>query len=181
MINGEIELILTWSKNCTLADVTPANNPLTELEFKVSIQNCVLQLSLCQQKMTRNFYLEQLKSGLKRTVKLNKYRNGIKNNNKLDYLIDPTSTKFNRLFVLSFARTTRWDHRDSFSNVYLPNLQIKDFNMLIYKKSFFHLPVQNKDEAQEKIIEISRNNNEPTGNLLDFANFKENCRLIAND
>ena len=53
--------------------------------------------------------------------------------------------------------------------------------MLIYKKSFFHLPVQNKDEAQEKIIEISRNNNEPTGNLLDFANFKENCRLIAND
>ena len=53
--------------------------------------------------------------------------------------------------------------------------------MLIYKKSFIHLPVQNKDEAQEKIIEISRNNNEPTGNLLDFANFKENCRLIAND
>ena len=53
--------------------------------------------------------------------------------------------------------------------------------MLIYKKSFIHLPVQNKDEAQEKIIEISRNNNEPTGNLLDFANFKENYRLIAND
>ena len=53
--------------------------------------------------------------------------------------------------------------------------------MLIYKKSFIHLPVQNKDEAQEKVIEISRNNNEPTGNLLDFANFKENYRLIAND
>ena len=53
--------------------------------------------------------------------------------------------------------------------------------MLIYKKSFFHLPVQNKDEAQEKIIDISRNNNEPTGNLLDFANFKESYRLIASD
>ena len=51
--------------------------------------------------------LEQLKSGFKRTVKWNKYRSQItiqSNNNNLNYLIDPTFTKVNRLFVLSFER-----------------------------------------------------------------------------
>ena len=33
MINCEIELILTCSKNCVFADKTPANNPATELEL----------------------------------------------------------------------------------------------------------------------------------------------------
>ena len=37
------------------------------------------------------------------------------------------------------------------------------------------------EEAYEKIIEMSRNNDYTTGNLLDFAYFKENYRLIAID
>ena len=36
------------------------------------------------------------------------------NNNNLSYLIDPTFTKVNRLFVLSFARNAEGDRRDSF-------------------------------------------------------------------
>ena len=68
--------------------------------------------------------LEQLKSGFKRTVKWNKYRSQItiqSNNNNLNYLIDPTFTKVNRLFVLSFERIagenniTKY-HRYSFSH-----------------------------------------------------------------
>ena len=53
--------------------------------------------------------LEQLKSGFKRTIKWNKYRSQMtvqSNNNNLNYLIDPTFTKVNRLFVLSFERIT---------------------------------------------------------------------------
>ena len=46
-------------------------------------------------------------------------------------------------------------------------------------KSFFDLPVKNEEEAYEKTIELSRNNNYTTGNLLDFAYFKEHYRLIA--
>ena len=45
--------------------------------------------------------LEQLKSGFKRTVKWNKYRSQMtiqSNNNNLNYLIDPTFTKVNKLF-----------------------------------------------------------------------------------
>ena len=43
------------------------------------------------------------------------------------------------------------------------------------------MPVKNEGEAYEKIIEISRNNDHTTSNLLDFAYFKENYRLIAID
>ena len=42
-------------------------------------------------------------------------------NNNLNYLIDPTFTNVNRLFVLSFARTILGDKRDSFSHYDLPN------------------------------------------------------------
>ena len=81
---------------------------------------------------------------------------------------------------MSFARNAKGDHRDSFSHYYLPNVEIKDFNVLTDGKSFFDLPVKNK-EVYEKIIEMSRNNDYATGNLLDFVYFKENYRLIAID
>ena len=52
-----------------------------------------------------NKLLEQLKPGFKRTIKWNKYRSEMSNqtkNNNLKYLIDPTFTNVNRLFVLTF-------------------------------------------------------------------------------
>ena len=99
------------------------------------------------------------------------------NNSNLNYLIDPTFTKVNRLFVLSFERTeesnVRKDHWDSFSHYYVPNVEIKDFNVLIDGKSFFDLPLKNEEEAYEKIIEISKNNDCTTGNLFDFTYSKK--------
>ena len=47
--------------------------------------------------------LDQLKTGFKRTIKWNKYRSEMSNqarNNNLNYLIDPTFTNVNGLFVL---------------------------------------------------------------------------------
>ena len=38
-------------------------------------------------------------------------------NNNLNYLIYPTFTKVNRLFVLSFAGTATGDYRDSFHTI----------------------------------------------------------------
>ena len=58
---------------------------------------------------------------------------------------------------------------DTFSNYYVPNVRIKDFNVLIDRKRFFDLPVKNEEEAYEKIIEMSNNTDYTTGNLLDFA------------
>ena len=57
-----------------------------------------------------------------------------------------------------------------------------DFNVLIDEKSFFDLPVKNEEEAYENIIiDMYNKNDNTTSNLLDFAYYKENCRLIAID
>ena len=53
--------------------------------------------------------------------------------NNLNYLISPTFTKANRLFVLSFENE---NDRTSFSKYYVPKVEIKDFNVLIDGKSF---------------------------------------------
>ena len=41
------------------------------------------------------------------------------------------------------------------------------------------MPVKNEEEAYKKIIEMSNNNDYTNANLLDFAYFKKNYRLIA--
>ena len=117
-------------------------------------------------------------------MKWNKYRSQITiqpQNKNLNYLIDPAFTNVNGLFVLLFTRNNAGDNRDSFSDYYVPKVEISDFNVLIDGESFLDLPVKNKEEAYEKIIEMSNNNDYTTGNLLDFAYFKENYRLIAID
>ena len=52
---------------------------------------------------------------------------------------------------------------------------------MIDEKSFFDLSIKNEEEAYGQIIDMSNNNDYMTSNLLDFAYYKENYRLIAID
>ena len=99
-------------------------------------------------------------------------------NNNLNILKDPTFTNVNRLFVLAYQTA---DNRQSFSQFYLPRVMIKDYNVIIDKLAFFDSPIKTKEEAYEKIINISRNNEYTTGNLLDYDYFKKYYKLIAID
>ena len=96
-------------------------------------------------------------------------------NNNLKYLIDPTSTKVNRLLVLYKIE----EDRTSFSKYYVPSVEIKDFNVLIDGKSFFNTPIKNKEEAYEKIIEMSRNNYYNTGNSLNCEYYSIHYKVVA--
>ena len=60
------------------------------------------------------------------------------------------------------------------SHYYVPNVEIKDFTILIDGKIFFDLLVKNEEEVYRKVMSVNRNNDYKTGNLLDFAYFKEN-------
>ena len=51
-------------------------------------------------------------------------------NNNLNYLIDPTFTSVNRLFVLSFPRNNNTDSRYSFSNYYVMYLKLKSMTLM---------------------------------------------------
>ena len=125
LINCEVELILTWFKNCVLiskatkeADyvanpvVRKIDNPENAIFQIRDTKLYVPVVTLSKENDTK--LLEQLKSGFKRTIKWNKYRSQMTvqpQNNNLNYLIDPTFTNVNRLFVLLFARTDVGDNR----------------------------------------------------------------------
>ena len=114
----------------TRRDISPANATFQITDTKLYVPMVTLSTE------DDNNFLEQLKSGFKRTIKWNKYRsemtNQVKTNN-LNYLIDPTFNKDNRLFVLSFKNEVG---RRSFSKYYTPKVEIKDFNVLIDGKVF---------------------------------------------
>ena len=59
-------------------------------------------------------------------------------NNNLNYLIDPTVTNVNRLFVLTVENE---DGKTPFSKYYVPKVEIKDLKVLIDGKPFFEIPV----------------------------------------
>ena len=95
------------------------NNP-TDSQFKITDIKLYVPVNKLSTKDDNNF-LEQLKLGSKRTIKWSKYRSEMTNQTKtnhLTYLIDPTFTKVNRLFVLSFENEK---DRTSFSKYYVPN------------------------------------------------------------
>ena len=68
-----------------------------------------------------------------------------------------------------------------FSKYYTPKVEIKDFNVLIYTKSLFDVPVKNKEETYEKAIEMSKNNDYTTGNLLDYEYLSKHYKLLPID
>ena len=103
-------------------------------------------------------------------------------NNNLNYLIDPTFLKVNRLFVLSFENEDEnEDDRTSFAKYYTPNIEIKAFSVLINGKSFFDTSIKNKGKTYERTIEMGRNNDYTTGKLLDYEHFLKHCKLIVID
>ena len=83
LINWEIELILTWSKNCVWADIIvrvtgnnndpPAIVAPTGLEFQIKDTKLYVSIVTLSTKNDKK-PLEQLKSEFKRTIKWHKYR-----------------------------------------------------------------------------------------------------------
>ena len=193
LINCDVSLALSWSANCVitimekrLVRAAQGDNPAVYGDSPESpafkITDCKLYVPVVTLSTENdNKLLEQLKTGFRRTIKWNKYRSEMSNqtkNNNSNYLIDPTFTNVNRLFVLTFEDE---DDSSSFSKYYLPKVEIKDFNVLIDGKPFFEIPIKNKEEAYETIIEMSKNNDYTTSNLLDYEYFKDHYKLIAID
>ena len=130
LINCEVNLILTWSKDCVITNSTDAGKfEITNTRFYVPV------VTLSTQDNAK--LLQQLKSGFKRTINWNKYESNIKTiaqNRYLNHLINPSFQGVYRLFVLSFENE---DGRTSHSTYYLPKVEIKDYNVMIDGKNFF--------------------------------------------
>ena len=167
LINCEIKLILSWYKECVLVGRALRNTPDPQpnppnaaiespTSAKSEITDCKLYVPVVTLSAENdNKLLEQLKSGFRRSIKKNKYMLQMSNqnkNNNLNYLIDPTFSNVNRLFVLSFENE---DDRSSYYKYYVPSVEIKDYNVLIDGNAFFEFPVKNIEETYEKITQIT--------------------------
>ena len=145
---------MTDIKTQTARGTRVAINAPTNATFKITDTKLYVPVVTLSTENDKKL-LEQLRTGFKRTIKWNKYRSEMTNQtktNNLNYLIDPTFNKVNRLFVLSFENE---EDRTYFSKYYTPKVEIKDFNVLIDGKSFFDVPVKN-EEAYKKIMGISK-------------------------
>ena len=190
LISCEVFLELKWNKICVITSLEqrqvdagpPAVNGTTT-GATLAINNCKLYVPVVTlYKYDEIKLLTNLKSGFKREIIWNKYRSQMTTeaiNNNLNILIDPTFTKVNRLFVLVYRQNN--NDRQSFSRFYIPNVMVKDYNVIIDKLASFDLHIKTEEEAYEKIIDISRNNEYTTGNLLDYDYFKKYYKLIAID
>ena len=187
LISCEVSLELKWNKNCIITgleqrDIGGGNRDNAPTGATLAINDCKLYVPAVILSKDDDFkLLTNLKLGFKREIIWNKYRSQMTTeavNNNLNISIDPTFTNVNKLFVLAYQTA---DDRQSFSQFYLPNVMVKDYNVIIDKLAFFDLPIKPEEEACEKIIDISRNNEYTTGNLLDYHYFKKHYKLIAKD
>ena len=185
LISCEVFLELKWNKNCVITtleqrDIGGGNRDNAPTGATLSIADCKLYVPVVTlSKDDEIKLLTNLKSGFKRDIIWNKYRSQMTTeavNNNLNSLIDPAFTNVNRLFVLPYQTA---DDRQSYSRFYLPKVMVKDYNVIIDKLAFFDLPIKTEEETYEKIIDIGRNNEYTTGNLLDCDYFKKYYKLIA--
>ena len=190
LISCEVSSKLKWNKNCVITSlqkteievVRPTRIGDAPTSTTLAINDCKLYVPVVN--LSKNDEIElltNLKSGFKREIIWNKYRSQMSTgaaNDNFNILIDPTFTNVNRLFVLANQDD---DDRQSFSTFYLPRVMIKDYNVIIDKLAFFDLPLKNEEEVYEKIIDISKNHEYKTGNLLDYDYFKKYDKLIAID
>ena len=187
----EVSLELKSNKNCVITSLeerqVDAGPPVVRdnapTGATLAINDCKLYIPVVTLSKNNEIkLLTNLKSGFKREIIWNKYRSQMTTeaiNNNLNILIDPTFTNVNRLFALAYGQVK--NDRQSFSRFYLPNVMIKDYNVITDKLAFFDLPIKTEEEVYEMIIDISRNNEYTTGNLLDYDYFKKHYKLIAID
>ena len=144
LINCEVNLILRWSSTCVITNSAGA------VTFEITDTNFYVPVVILSTQDNSKL-LQQLKSSFKRTVNWNKYISKpelLPRNRNLNHLVESGFQEINRLFVLAFGNDTQ---RASHSEYYLPNVELKDYNIMIYGENFFYHPVKNNKVTYENI------------------------------
>ena len=147
LISCEVNLILTWLSTCVITDSNGAGTfAITDTKLYVPV------VTLSTQENTK--FLLQLKLGFKRVINWNKYLSKpelLAQNPNLNHLIESSFQGVNRLFVLAFEDDAQRTTHDAY---YLPNAEIKDYNIMINGENFFDQPVKNNKVTYENIRKI---------------------------
>ena len=101
-------------------------------------------------------------------------------NPNLNHLVEPSFQGVSRLFVLAFENDTQ---RTSAKGYYLPNVEIKDYNVMINGENIFDQTIKNIKETYENIRKIATGEGDDYANgcLLHYPYFKDSYKMIAID
>ena len=101
-------------------------------------------------------------------------------NQNLNHLIEPSFQSVNRLFALAFENDAQ---RTSSKRYYLPNIEIKDYNVMIDGKTFLNQRVKNNTITHENITQIATGQEDDytAGCLLNYIYFKNYYKIIVVD
>ena len=130
LIACEINLILTWSVDCVIFSVTGVT------KFKITDTKVCIPVATWSTQYNAKL-LQQLKSAFKRKINWNKYQPKVspeRQNQYLDFFIDPIFQGVNRLLVLSFEDE---ENSNVHTGCYLPKVEIKDYIVMTDGKNFF--------------------------------------------
>ena len=178
LINCEVNLILTWSTNCVIVSTNVTNQNATFSVTNIKLYVPVVTLST----QDNAKLLQQLKSGFKRVINWTKYLSKselLAQNPSLNQLIEPSFQGVNRLFILAFENDTQ---RASAKGYYLPNIEIKDYNVMINGENFFDQPIKNDEVTYENIRKYCTGcGDDYTTSTLDYPYFKDSYKMIVVD
>ena len=136
LINCEVNLILTWSSTCVITNSAGVGI------FKITDTKLyVPSVTLSTQDNSK--LLQQLKSGFKSVINWNKYLpkpEFLAQNPNLNLLVEPRFQGVNTHFVLASENDTQ---NASHLGYYLPNVEIKNYYIMINGENFFDQPVNN--------------------------------------
>ena len=176
LINCEVNLILRLPSACVITNSTGVRTfAITDTKLYV------LVVTLSTQDNSK--LLQQLKPVFKRVISCNNYLSKpefLRRNTILNYLVELSFQGVNRLFVLAFGNDVL---RTSHSGYYLPNVELKDYNIMINLENFFDQPIKNNKVTYGNIRKIATGHGDgfTTGCLLDYLYFKDSYKLIAVD
>ena len=179
LINCEVNLMVTWSENCVIVSTDVANQIATFAITDTKLYVPVVTLSTQDDAKL----LEQLNSGFKRVINWHKYLSKpelLAQNPNLNFLVEPSFQGANRLFVLAFENDAQ---RISSKGYYLPNVTIRNYNVMITGENFFDQPIKDDKVTYENIRKFAtgRGDDYTTGCLLDYPYFKDSYKMIAVD
>ena len=181
LINGKVDISLSWNKNCILTSLA-GNTTFTITDAKLYVPVVTISIE------DNAKLMKLLNEGFKRFVYWNKYKvipNKTYNQNSyIRKLLDASFQGVKRLFVLAYDNTG--DNpvtADSHKRYFLPRKKINNYNIEIDGRNFYDQPINDSVKQYDEIRKISTGQGDDytTDCLLDFPYFKKNYRLIAAD
>ena len=130
LIKCEVNSILTWSSACVITNSTETGIfEIIDTKLYVPVETFSTQ--------DNSNLLQQLKSRFKRVISWNKYLSKpelLRRNRNLNHLVETSFQRVYRRFVLEFENDAQ---RTSYSGYYLPNLEIKNYNVMVNGENVF--------------------------------------------